>query len=120
MKVLKRYGFSTQQTYAYSLVDHLNWMRLNGKTPSTVTLDDLRRYMNGISGQADGVYGVAWRRDDQGAVGPSAAGNVATIVRPYYLGLPASAGVSRELIDGLTPREAKPESVDARSLVIGV
>jgi hypothetical protein len=24
--VLKRYGASTQQTYAYSLLDHLNWL----------------------------------------------------------------------------------------------
>jgi integrase len=107
MNVLTRYGFSTQETYAYSLVDHLNWMRRNGKTPSTVTLDDLHRYMNGISGQTNGIYGVAWRRDNQRAVGPSAAGNVATIVRSYYLGLPASVGVSRELIDGLTRSESK-------------
>ena len=55
LNVLKRYGTSTQQTYAYSLVDHLNWLRANHKSPNTVTLDDLQRYMNGLTGQADGL-----------------------------------------------------------------
>ena len=49
LNVLKRYGTSSQQTYAYSLVDHLNWLHLNHKSPSTVTLDDLQRYMNGLT-----------------------------------------------------------------------
>jgi hypothetical protein len=89
LEILKRYGTSTQQTYAYSLVDHLNWLRVNRKSPSTVTLDDLRRYMNGLTGQSDGVYGIAWRRPDQQPLGPSAAGNVATVVKAYYA---ASAG----------------------------
>ena len=47
MRVLTRYGKSSQQTYAYSLVDHLNWLHANGKSPHTITLDDLQRYMNG-------------------------------------------------------------------------
>jgi hypothetical protein len=55
-----------------------------------VTLDDLQRYMNGLTGQSDGVYGVVWRRPDQRPLGPSAAGNVASVVKAYYLGLPAS------------------------------
>jgi hypothetical protein len=60
LNVLKRYGTS-QQTYAYGLADHLNWARVNGKTPETVTLQDLQRYMNGVTDQADGVYGIAFR-----------------------------------------------------------
>lgn len=51
LKVLAKYGTSTQQTYAYSLVDHLNWMRANSKSPATVTMDDLHRYMNGVRGE---------------------------------------------------------------------
>jgi hypothetical protein len=43
LNVLKRYGTSSQQTYAYGLADHLNWARVNGKTPETVTLEDLQR-----------------------------------------------------------------------------
>jgi hypothetical protein len=39
--VLKRYGTSSQQTHAYSLVDHLNWAHTNGKTPDTLTLGEL-------------------------------------------------------------------------------
>jgi hypothetical protein len=102
LNVLKRYGASSQQTYAYSLVDHLNWLHLNHKSPSTVTLDDLRRYVNGLTGQSDGVYGAVWRRPEQKPLGPSAAGNVATVVKAYYLALPASENVSSELIDELT------------------
>lgn len=102
LTVLKRYGTSTQQTYAYSLLDHLNWLRANHRSPSTVTFDDLQRYMNGLTGQADGLYGAVWRRSDQRPLGPSAAGNVATVVRAYYLTLAESDDVSRDLLDGLT------------------
>jgi integrase len=100
--VLKRYGTSTQQTYAYSLMDHLNWMRVNNKSPDTVTMDDLQRYMNGLTGQADGLYGAVWRRPEQPPLGSSAAGNVATVVKAYYLALAASDQVSSDLTDGLT------------------
>jgi integrase len=102
MKVLSRYSESSQQTYAYSLVDHLNWLHANGKTPSTITFEDLQRYMNGVTGQRDGVYGVAWRGRGQGPLGCSAARNVATIVKAYYLSLSASEQVSSKLIDDLT------------------
>jgi integrase len=101
LHVLKRHTPATQQTYAYSLVDHLTWLDVNGKTPSTVTLDDLRRYMNGISG-SDGVFGAAYWRPDRRPLGSSAAGNVATVVRSYYLSLPASERVSAGLIEALS------------------
>ncbi|MGK8507257.1 tyrosine-type recombinase/integrase [Nocardia asiatica] len=100
--VLTRYGTSTQETYAYSLVDHLNWLYVNNRSPGSVTLDDLHRYMNGISGQADGVYGLAWRRPEQKPLGASAASNVATVVKAYYLSLEASGEVRPELIEALT------------------
>jgi integrase len=100
--VLKRYGTtSTQQTYAYSLVDHLNWLLVNGKTPGSVTLGDLQRYMNGVTGQVDGVYGAVWRKPTQKPIGPSAAGNVASVVKAYYLALPPSENVSPELLEAL-------------------
>ena len=80
LNVLKRYGTtSTQQTYAYSLVDHLNWLLVNGKTPGSITLEDLQRYMNGVTGQVDAVYGAVWRKSTQKPIGPSAAGNVAAV-----------------------------------------
>ena len=107
LDVLTQFGPSTQQTYAYSLVDHLNWLHVNRKSTSTVTLDDLRRYMNGLTGQADGVYGVAWRAPEQKPLGPSAAANVATIVKVYYLALAAKGEASTELADGF---EAAPRS----------
>jgi integrase len=120
VNLLKRYRSSTQQTYAYSLLDHLHWLDVHGKTPCDVTFDDLRRYMNEITGTA-GVYGIAYLRHGRKPLGPSAAGNVATVVRSYYLSLPKSAGVSDELIDALTsdksgrqagairrPRQANP------------
>lgn len=101
LNVLKRYGTSTQQTYAYSLVDHLNWLLANGKTPDVVTFDDLQRYMNGVTGQVDGVYGAVWRKPTQKPIGPSAAGNVASVVKAYYLALAASGEVSAELVEAL-------------------
>lgn len=102
LNVLKRYGTtSTQQTYAYSLVDHLNWLLVNGKTPGSVTLEDLQRYMNGLTGQSDGVYGAVWRKPTQKPIGPSAAGNVAAVVKAYYLSLPPSENVRPELLDAL-------------------
>lgn len=102
LKVLARYGTSSQQTYAYSLVDHLNWLHANGKTPTSITIEDLQRYMNGITGQTAGVYGATWRKPDQQPLGMSAAGNVATIVKAYYLSLSRSGEVSPELIEELT------------------
>jgi len=99
---LKQFGSSSQQTYAYSLVDHLNWLHSNGKTPATVSMGDLHRYMNGVTGQADGIYGTAWRKSTQKPIGAAAAGNVATIVKAYYLALSASKQVRPELIEALT------------------
>jgi integrase len=97
LEVLTQFGPSTQQTYAYSLVDHLNWLHVSRNSTSTVTLNDLRRYMNGLTGQADGVYGVAWRAPEQKPLGSSAAANVATIVKVYYLSLAAKGEASAEL-----------------------
>lgn len=97
LEVLTRFGPSTQETYAYSLVDHLNWLHVNRKSIKTVTLDELRRYMQGITGQADGVYGVAWRGSKQKPLSPSAAANVATIVKAYYLALAARGDVNADL-----------------------
>lgn len=112
MSVLARYRTSTQQTYAYSLVDHLNWVRANGKTPDAVTFDDLRRYMNGVTGEADGVYGSVWRKPTQKPMGSSAAANVATVVKAYYLALASSGELSVELVEALAPntvaRQGKP------------
>lgn len=53
--LLTRYGPATQQTYAYCLVDHLEWLDVQGKEPTDINLDDLCRYMNEITG-APGVY----------------------------------------------------------------
>ncbi len=100
--MLTRYGTSTQETYAYSLVDHLNWLRVNNRSPSAITFDDLRRYMNGLTGRADGIYGLAWRRPDQKPLGASAAGNVATVVKAYYLSLRATSEIRPDLIEALT------------------
>ncbi len=101
LKLLSRYSSSTQQTYAYSLVDHLNWARVNGKSPETTTFEDLQRYMKGLTGRADGVYGVAWRRPEQRPVGASAASNVATILKAYYLHISLTESVDRSLVDAL-------------------
>ena len=46
----------------------------------------------------------------QQPLGPSAAGNVATVVKAYYLALPASENVSSELIDGLTASDTLSDS----------
>jgi hypothetical protein len=104
LAVLKRYGPSSQETYAYSLVDHLNWALVNGKTPETVTLDDLLRYMRSV-GQADAVYGIAWRDSAKKPIGLSAAGNVASIVKAYYMTMAAedSSAVQKELVGALEP-----------------
>ncbi|MGK2865180.1 MAG: tyrosine-type recombinase/integrase [Mycobacterium sp.] len=115
LNVLKRYGASTQQTYAFSLVDHLNWLRANGKTQDTVTFDDLRRYMNGVTGQVDGVYGAVWRKPTQKPIGPSAAGNVATVVKAYYLALAASGDTSAELVEALRPNSAAQQGKSGRT-----
>jgi hypothetical protein len=101
VEALKKYGPSSQQTYAYSLVDHHNWALLNGKTPSNVTIDDLQRYMKVITGDATGIYGIAWRRKGQGPVGPSAACNVAAIVKAYYIAV-LRDGSNDKLIEELT------------------
>ncbi|WP_244872750.1 MULTISPECIES: tyrosine-type recombinase/integrase [unclassified Mycolicibacterium] len=109
LDVLTRFGPSTQETYAYSLVDHLNWLHVNRKPTTAVTLDDLRRYMNGLTGAADGVYGVPWRAPKQKPLGAAAAANVATIVKVYYLALAANGQASGELVAGFetAPRTSK-------------
>lgn len=83
VSVLKNYSASTQQTYAYGLADHLSWLHANRLDVSSVTKDDLRRYMNALTGRGSGVFGVAWR--ERPPVGGSAGANVATIVKAFYL-----------------------------------
>lgn len=83
VETLKQYKESSQQTYAYDLVDHLNWLAANGLTIASVTVNDLQRYMKALTGQATGIYGVAWR--DRPPLGSSAASGVATIVKAFYL-----------------------------------
>lgn len=80
--VLKQYTESSQQTYAYGLADHLNWLDANRLTVTSVRVDDLRRYMTALTGRG-GVYGVAWR--DRPPLSNSAAANVATVVKAFYL-----------------------------------
>lgn len=112
--MLTQYTAATQQTYAYSLVDHLNWAHMNGKTPNVITLEDLQRYMKGVTGHADGIYGFAWRRPEQGPIGASAAGNVATVVKAYYLHLAATEDISRELVEALTGSGSTSQPVRVR------
>lgn len=83
LEVLKRFKETTQQTYAYGLVDHLNWLSANQLSVSAVTEDDLRRYMNGLTGQGVGVFGTAWR--GRPPVGASAGSNAASVIKAFYL-----------------------------------
>jgi len=103
LKVLAVYGTSSQRTYAYALADHLNWASVNGKPPSSVTLADLHRYMNGITGGEAGVYGAVWRRpEQQPTLGSSAAATVATVVKAYYVSLSGTQNIDPALIEALT------------------
>lgn len=106
VNVLRHYSASSQRTYAYCLVDHLNWAYLNGKTANSLTLEDLQRYMHGVTGQSEGVYGVAWRTPEQGSIGSSAASNTATIVKAYYMNLLACGDVNPRLAQELSAAES--------------
>lgn len=62
----------TQRTYAYSLVDHLNFLDVHGLDETQVRFDHLVRYMAGITGSADaGVFGLAWRDPSKKPLGVS-------------------------------------------------
>lgn len=117
MDVLVRYQTSTQQTYAYGLVDHLNWAKANNKSAASMSIDDLKRYMNGVTGQAPGVYGMPWRDPDRAPLGASAAANVATIVKAYYLHLSRSGQANPELAQSLTAERVFSHSVRSRGIV---
>lgn len=99
--LLAKYAPSSQQTYAYCLMDHLNWAYVNGKDPETVSINDLHRYMNGLTEERAGVFGVAGRRPGQGVLGASAAANVAAIVKAYYINLGPDR-VNRDLLEALS------------------
>lgn len=83
LDVLKQYTESSQQTYAYALLDHLKWLDANQLDESAVTLDDLLKYMKALTGTSEGVYGIAWR--ERPPLSLSAAANVASVVKAYYL-----------------------------------
>lgn len=105
---LARYRASTQQTYAYSLVDHLNWLRANQMSIDRVTIEDLHRYMRSVTGDNRGIYGVAWRSPDRAPVGSSSACNIATVVKAYYLTCLRQSGANRNLVtalEGSPPRQ---------------
>ncbi|WKN52546.1 hypothetical protein HJ581_0001080 (plasmid) [Rhodococcus opacus] len=97
MRVLASYGTASQQTYAFSLVDHLNWLHINGIQTKSVTFDDLRRYMNALTNEGAEIF-VPWRRADQRPLGASSACNVATVVKAFYMSLLKSGTVSEDLV----------------------
>ncbi|MDT2007920.1 tyrosine-type recombinase/integrase [Rhodococcus opacus] len=97
MRVLASYGTASQQTYAFSLVDHLNWLHINGIQPRSVTFDDLRRYMNALTNEGAEIF-VPWRRADQRPLGASSACNVATVVKAFYMSLLKSGKVREDLV----------------------
>ncbi|MDI9979822.1 tyrosine-type recombinase/integrase [Rhodococcus sp. IEGM 1307] len=116
LNVLAAYGTSSQRTYAYALADHLNWANANGKSPGSITLKDLLRYMNGLIGGEAGIHGAVWRRpEQQPTVAASAAATTATIVKAYYLRLSVTQSIDPALVEALTRpgrsrrvREANP------------
>ena len=115
VEVLKQYKESSQQTYAYGLVDHLNWLDANRFTVASVTVDDLRRYMNALTGQGAGVYGVVWR--DRPPMSVSAAANVATVVKAFYLSTPhTSRSVQDWFTQGTATRTAPSRSISRNPL----
>ncbi len=105
----------TARTYAYALMDHLDFLLANGLTEEDVpqqkttegsTLVVLRRYMAGLMGNSDfGVYGIDWRAG-KAPVGVDAAITAGTVVRRYYMVL-AEAGVIDDA-DFVTELEGKP------------
>ena len=97
MRVLASYGTASQQTYAFSLVDHLNWLHINGIQTKSVTFDDLRRYMNALTNEGAEIF-VPWRRADQRPLGASSACNVATVVKAFYMSLLKSGTVNEDLV----------------------
>lgn len=99
-RVLWRHPIGTQQTYAYALKDHLDWLSVNHRVTKSITMADLQLYMAALTGSAAGISGVAWRSRP---LGSSASKNVATIVRDYYLHLDIDS-VNPDLISELRGR----------------
>lgn len=115
VEVLTQYKESSQQTYAYGLADHLNWLEANRFTASSVTVDDLHRYMNALTGQGAGVYGVVWR--DRPPMSISAAANVATVVKAFYLSTPqTSRSVKEWFSQGSASRTARGHTISRNPL----
>lgn len=105
-QALHGYSPGTQQTYAYSLKDHLDWLLVNTKTIRSVTFQDLVNYMSALTGQTHGVSGIAWRSKP---LGNSAARNVATIVKRFYISQPPGT-LQPGIIEGITRSSAKPRT----------
>lgn len=102
VEVLKRFSESTQETYAYGLADHLNWLHANRLSIPCVTKDDLLRYMNALTGQGNGVFGTAWR--DRPPIGASAGSNSAAIVKAFYLESSDTPEAVRQWLSGTPVR----------------
>ena len=101
LNLLKRYGPSTQQTYAYSLLDHLHRLDVHGKEPRDVTFDDLRRYLNEITAAA-GYTGPRIGDMNESRSGLPRRGTSRRWSGPTTRRFRSRLGVSDELIQALT------------------
>lgn len=101
LDVLKHHRTSTQQTYAYSLVDHLNWAHANDRQPESVTFKDLQNYMFAATGQLRGVAGAVWQSSNRAPISASTAANYATVIRAYYVQILSRQGINPQLLSDL-------------------
>ncbi len=108
-------GRGTQRTYAYFLVDHLRWRKQEGLTTSSMSLQDLYRYMGAVGAKVAMPFGQPWRQGKR-PYSSSALEVAAACLKGFYL-LQCGTGVNAELAVALEVRRLPTQRDRDRALL---
>ncbi|MFI7356430.1 tyrosine-type recombinase/integrase [Streptomyces avidinii] len=94
-RFLRTLTAGTSRTYAYMLVDHLRWLRVEGLEVETVEFFDLERYMGAVGAEVAGPFGRPWRPDRE-PYSQSGLEVAAACLKGFYI-FQAKRGVNLDL-----------------------
>jgi hypothetical protein len=78
-------GSGTQKAYVCALVDHLRWRVREELSTTTVTLEDLHRYMAAVGARMPMPYGQPWRMPPKRPYTTTGLGTAAAVLKGFYL-----------------------------------
>lgn len=111
---LRGFQAGTQRTYAFHVLDHLRWLVHVGRTESSVTLGDLKRYMGACGAEFAGPLGEPWLDE------PLEANTLATraaAIKSYYLHVCTTENINPDVHRALATTRLPDKAARNQSLL---